>query len=87
MLTMTEAAGGYLHNVLETSRAPAEAAVRLTVGAEGLSASIDSQRPGDATLYHEGRRVLLLDPPASEALDARTLDVQSTPDGDKLGIS
>lgn len=87
MLTMTEAAGGYLNEVLDKSNAPAEAAVRLSVEAEGLRAAIDAQRPGDAVFDHEGRKVLLLDEHASEALSERTLDLQPTPDGARLGIS
>ena len=86
MLTLTDAAGGYLCEVLDKSNAPNEAAVRLSVGQNGLSAAIDAQRPGDATYDHEGRKVLLLDERASKALSERTLDLQQTPEGERLGI-
>lgn len=87
MLTMTETAGDYLSKVLDAANAATEAAVRLSVGNNALSASIDEQRPGDATLFHEGRQVLLLDESASQALDEKTLDVKATPEGRKLTIS
>jgi len=86
MLTLTEAAGGYLTGVLDESKAPADTALRLHVGADGLSAALDSQRPGDATYDHGGRKVLLLDRRASEALSDKTLDLQSTPEGERLGL-
>ncbi len=87
MLTLTEAAGGYLSDVLEQANAPTETAVRLKVGPDGLKAAIDEQRPGDAAYAHEGRKVLLLDESASEALAEKTLDLQPTPDGQRLGLS
>jgi len=86
MLNVTTAAGEYLSNVLETANAPAEAAVRLSLRAEGLSASIDTERPGDARIDHEGRKVLVLDHQAASALNEKTLDLQATPDGHQLGI-
>jgi len=86
MLTVTEAAGGYLSDVLDKSNAPAETAVRLNVGPDGLSAAIDEPRPGDMAFDHDGRKVLLLDERASAALADRTLDLQPTPDGGRLGL-
>lgn len=87
MLTVTETAGEFLSDVLDQSNAPADSAVRLVVGDGELSAAIDAQRPGDTTYDHQGRKVLLLDPKASDALAERTLDLQATPDGNRLGLS
>lgn len=87
MLTVTDAAGEFLSNVLDQSNAPAEVAVRLSVGDGGLQAAIDAPRPDDTTYDHEGRKVLLLDPKASDALAERTLDLQATPEGKRLGLS
>ena len=86
MLNVTAAAGEFLSDVLETSNAPAGAAVRLSVQADGLSAAIDEARPGDASIDHEGRKVLLLDRQAASALSEKTLDLQATPEGRRLGI-
>lgn len=87
MLTMTEAAGGYLNNLLENSDAPEQLAVRLMVDQEGLTAVIDEERPGDTTYQHQGRKVLVLDSQAAEALSAKTLDLKPTEEGQKLGLS
>jgi Fe-S cluster assembly iron-binding protein IscA len=86
MLTVTEAAGGYLSSWLERANATDDTAVRLFVEPKGLAAALDTERPGDTTIEHAGRRVLLLDEEASQALSERTLDVQRTPDGPRLGI-
>ncbi|MGE5336549.1 MAG: hypothetical protein ACM3PU_01900 [Gemmatimonadota bacterium] len=85
-MVMTQAAAGYLSNVLDNSEAPQELAVRLMVDDEGLTAVIDEERPGDTIFHHDGRKVLLLDDHASEALTARTLDLRPTEDGQRLGL-
>ena len=87
MLTITDAAGGYLTKVLDEAQVSDETAVRLVAAPEGLTAALDTEKPGDASFDHDGRKVLLLDQLASQVLDERTLDVQNTPDGDKLGLT
>lgn len=86
MLNLTQAAGGYLSKVLEEASASPETAVRLAVEGEGLQSTLDTVRPGDTTYNHEGRKVLLLDTQASRVLANRTLDVQPTDEGPRLGI-
>lgn len=87
MLTITHAAGGYLSRMLADHAASENTAVRLVAGADGMKMALDQERPGDATFDHDGRRVLLLDEQAAQALSERTLDVQSTTEGPRLGIS
>jgi Fe-S cluster assembly iron-binding protein IscA len=86
MLNLTEAAGGYLSKVLEEAKASPDTAVRLAVDGDGLESKLDTVRPGDTTYNHEGRKVLLLDTRASRVLADRTMDVQTTEDGPRLGI-
>jgi hypothetical protein len=86
MLNVTNAAGDYLNNMLESARAPAESAVRLEVTKEGLIAAIDEERPGDARVDHEGRKVLVLDQHAAQVLSEKTLDVQAAEGRPRLGI-
>ena len=86
MLTVTKAAEGYLNDVLEKSDSPADAAVRLMVNADGLTAAIDTERPGDAAYTHGARKVLVLDENASRALAERTLDTEQTPTGPRLSV-
>jgi len=86
MLTMTDAAAGYLSDVLEKANVSPDTAVRLVVEADGLAPALDTARPGDTTFDHEGRKVLLLDALASDVLADRTLDVHSTDDGLRLSV-
>lgn len=86
MLNLTPAAGGYLSQVLEEAKASPDTAVRLAVDGDGLESKLDVVRPGDTTYNHEGRKVLLLDTRASRVLADRTLDVQPTDEGPRLGI-
>lgn len=87
MLTITEAAGGYLNKWLDEAKAAPDTAVRLAVASKGFTAALDKERPGDLTVDHDGRKVLLLDEQASSALSERTLDVKGTPEGPKLGLT
>ncbi len=86
MLNVTEAAGDYLNRVLDNANASPDTAVRLTVEQQSLTAALDNERPGDTTFDHEGRKVLLLDELASNALADSKLDVQPTPDGPTLEV-
>ena len=84
MLAMTPTAGEFLYAVLERVEAPTEAAIRLEIDGDTLTSKIDQPRPGDATLAHEGRNVLVLDERVAELLDGITIDVQPGEQGDSL---
>ena len=86
MLTMTEAAAGYLTDVLKGAKASHETAVRLTKKGKGFSSALDTARPGDITIAHSGRNVLLMDATTSDILAQRSLDLRDTPDGPRLQI-
>ncbi|MFQ5915534.1 MAG: hypothetical protein ACE5JS_20380 [Nitrospinota bacterium] len=86
MLNLTEAAGAHLANLLGEAEAPEDVAMRIVVQQNRLSLTLDKERPGDDTLAHEGRAVLVLDPGVSELLTERTLDVAETDEGPKLTI-
>lgn len=84
MLTMTDAAGKYLHTVLERSNAPDGASIRFDIEGDALTSRLDIARPGDAIFDHDGRKVLVMDQRVSMLLDGSTLDLQPTSEGDKL---
>ncbi|TAK82892.1 MAG: hypothetical protein EPO20_19375 [Betaproteobacteria bacterium] len=84
MPEMTLAAGGFLYAVLERAQAPAETAIRLEIDGDTLTSKLDQPRPGDATLAHEGRNVLVLDDRVAQLLDGITIDVEPSSEGDKL---
>jgi len=84
MLEMTPTAGEFLHAVLERVQAPTKVAIRLEIDGDVLTSRIDEPRPGDTTLEHEGRNVLVLDERVAELLDGITIDVQPGEQGDSL---
>ena len=84
MLEMTAAAAKHLFTVLERSSTPEATAIRFEVDGDTLISRLDVARPGDATFDHDGRRVLVLDQHVSQLLEGTTLDLQPTPEGDKL---
>ncbi len=75
MLTLTEAAGARLAQILDEERLPVEVAFRFVKEEDGIAMRPDTARPGDATFEHEGRTVLLLDEQVSGLLAAETLVV------------
>jgi Fe-S cluster assembly iron-binding protein IscA len=76
MLTMTEAAGAQLIQMLDDAEAPEGVAIRFVHEDEDVALRLDQPKDGDTTLDHEGRTVLVLDPQLAELLADRTLDVQ-----------
>ena len=86
MLTMTIDAGEHLKSLLEQAEAPENAAARFVASDDGLSLHVDEPRPGDETIEHEGRTVLLLDAQIAELLADRTLDIEQTEEGPALTL-
>lgn len=76
MLNVTDAACGYLKDMLEHSHAPDGTAVRIVAHPNGLGTKIDTMHEGDSIVERDGRLLLLVDPPMSERLSERTLDVE-----------
>ena len=87
MLTISEDAAGFLIAVLEDAQASRETAVRLTRKGDGFASSLDTVRPGDVTIAHSGRKVLLMDAGTSIVLDNRSLELQATEDRLRLRIN
>ena len=86
MLTITEAAGGHLADLLAEADAADDVAVRIVREGEGWGMLKDSAGPDDDTFAHEERTVLVLDKASSQLLSERTLDVEKTPDGARLTL-
>ena len=86
MLTMTEAAGAYLAQLLETAQAPEGVAVRVVVEKDEVSMQPGRPEPGEVTFDHAGRTVLVLDEQLSTALTDKTLDVEQTDEGPTLAL-
>jgi Fe-S cluster assembly iron-binding protein IscA len=84
MLTLTQAAGSYLTEVLNQANAPDEASLRLLEEGGSLKLAVDRPTPEDTTLDHEGKTVLVVDSRVAAALDQNTLDVNQTPEGPRF---
>jgi Fe-S cluster assembly iron-binding protein IscA len=78
MLTVTDAAGSHLAQILKQEELPAEIAIRIIVEGGGLALRPDEKQPGDASFEHEGRTVLLLDEQVADLLSSDTLDVEGS---------
>ncbi|MHC4653270.1 MAG: hypothetical protein ACYTES_20730 [Planctomycetota bacterium] len=87
MLTMTEAAGAHLVDLLGEAEVPEGVAIRFVVESEELTLRLDQERPGDEMLSHEGKTVLLLDEEMSPMLSDKTLDVEDSDEGPKLTLA
>lgn len=75
MLTVTEAAGSHLAQLLEKRDAQEGVAVRFVDDGQGITLRKDNERDGDIAFQHEGRTVLLLDAQVSKLLAEDTLDI------------
>lgn len=84
MLTVTEAAGSYLADLLTQANAPDDTAIRFVLKDDTITPQVDHERPGDTTFEHAGSTILVLDASLSTVLEEKTLDVQETDDGLQL---
>ena len=87
MLTLTEAAGAHLVEILADKNCPDDTAVRVVCKESRVSLVLDNEKPGDSTLEHEGRTVLLLDHQAAEHLGDETVNVEPTEAGVRLFLT
>ncbi len=84
MLTISEAAGALLAQMLVQAKASDTVAVRFVPDGNSLSMQLDDVRADDVTFEHETRTVLALDAEVSDALVDRTLDVNDAHDVPQL---
>ena len=85
MLTITEAAGAHMAEVLADTQE--DFAIRFVLAGQNLEPQLDKPRSGDTTFDHNGRTVLILDEDVSQMLAERTLDMQETHEGPRLMLS
>ncbi len=87
MLTVTEAAKSHLADLLQQSKAPDEAAMRIIKSPTGLELAIDREKPGDQSFTDGDNTILVVDPDLAGALDAATLDIEKTANGVRLRLA
>lgn len=87
MLTVTQAAAAHLAHLLAEADPEGQGfVVRLVYGPNGFGLKLDQTGPDDATFDHEGVTVLALEEELSQALAGKTLDVETTEQGQNLTI-
>lgn len=75
MFNVTNAACGFLNEMLERFDAPRASGMRIVSRPDGLKTTVDTERDGDLCFGHEGRTVLLVQRSVAEELGDCTLDV------------
>jgi Fe-S cluster assembly iron-binding protein IscA len=86
MFTMTKAAGARLAQKLENK--DGDATMRFVRDDErgGWSVRLGTAAASDVAFDYEGRKVLVLDPHASQLLRNKVLDIKETDEGPRLRL-
>lgn len=74
MLQMTDRAAEALKTSLMEVDDAGNACVRIGVGEQGLSLSVDQERPEDFTIEYEGKTLVVLDSVLADRLSDRKID-------------
>ena len=86
MLHVTEKASEFLNQSLEASRENDDEVLRLVRAGEGLALAISEERDDDQVVEREDRKVLVIEPAISQALDGTVIDAVDTPEGPRLTL-
>jgi hypothetical protein len=84
MVTVTDAAGAHLAQLLDKVKAQEDTVIRLVLDESDMVPKMDQARAGDTAFSYEGRRSLVLDALVVQAMADKTLDVQDAEDGLKI---
>jgi len=86
MVSITDAAGAHLHEMLSRHSFGGDIAIRLLQDGGRLVLRTDRAQPRDQVFQHEGRTVLVVDRRLVESLGDRTLEVHRRKSGDTLAL-
>jgi hypothetical protein len=86
MFTLTESAGAYLARILAEAEIPQDGnlAVRLFLSRRGINLTLDEPRHADAKFGHQGAIVLVIDENLARGLEDKSLEIESTAQGNRL---
>ena len=84
MVTLTYTAAEHMAYTLSEHKVDDGVVLRIELRKGGVEIRPDEIRPGDATLDHNGKVVLVLDQQASRLLDNKTIDLMTDDDGAHL---
>ena len=84
MVTITDAAGAHMAQLLAQVEANKDVAIRLVLDEHNIIPTMDQARVGDTAFSYKGKTVLVLDALVVQAMADHTLDVQEAEDGCKI---
>jgi Fe-S cluster assembly iron-binding protein IscA len=84
MVTVTDAAGAHLAQLLSQVEAQQDVVIRLVIDERDIMPTMDQPRVGDTAFSYKGKTVLVLDAFVVQAMADHTLDVQEAEDGCKI---
>jgi len=88
MVGVTKAGLAELKRILDEHTDNAQAGLRLTTDQSGtLGLTIDVEAAEDQVLEHEGSKLLIIEQNLAASLEGITIDVDETPEGNKLVIT
>ena len=88
MVGVTKAGLAELKRILDEHTDNAQAGLRLTTDQSGtLGLTIDVETAEDQVLEHEGSKLLIIEHNLAAGLKGITIDVDETPEGNKLVIA
>ena len=84
MVTVTDAAGAHLAQLLSHVDTEGDVVIRLVLDEPDIAPVLDQAQVGDTAFSYKGKRILVLDALVMEAMADHTLDVQETEEGRKI---
>jgi Fe-S cluster assembly iron-binding protein IscA len=84
MVTVTDAAGAHMAQLLSQVETQKDVVIRLVLDERDIVPTMDQPRVGDTAFSYKGKTVLVLDAFVVQAMTDHTLDVQEAEDGCKI---
>jgi Fe-S cluster assembly iron-binding protein IscA len=81
MFQVTDRAAQQLKTALTKAEDTESACFRIGVADNEVQLVVDQERPGDTTIEHEGKTLVVLDPTAGNLLSNRELDFDNEASG------
>ena len=84
MVTLTYTAGERMAYMLSERQVRDDVVLRIKLTKGGFEMQPDKMRPGDETLDHNGKVILVLDQQTSQLVGNKTIDLITDDDGSQL---
>ncbi len=84
MVTVTYTAGEHMAYMLSKHQVREDVVLRIKLTKGGIEIQPDQIRPGDETIDHNGKVVLVLDQQTSQLVGKKTLHLMTDDDGSHL---